>query len=116
MGSEMCIRDRGSDITDGGLAKQAAVFTIELTRAFVSNFKGHSRRVHIIGEHPRSRGLQSNLLLVLKRTHCGERSEMVVKSGDSHARNLRKFFNAKWHRIVRFNPGDRFGRAVTLIS
>jgi len=76
------------------LAKQAAVFTVELIRAFISNLKGYSGRVHIIGEHPRSGRLQANLLLALKRTHRRERAEMVVKSRDSHARNMCRLFNA----------------------
>src|ERR1700691_2888430 len=101
-------RTQAADITDGRLAKQAAVFAIELTRAFVSNLKGDSRRVHIIGEHACSCGLQSNLLLVLKGTHRRERPEMVMKSRDGHPSDFRKLFNAKRPRVVCFNPGDGF--------
>src|SRR5947207_79666 len=104
------------DIPDGWLAKQATVFTIELTRAFVSNLEGDSGCVNIIGEHQGPRGLQSNLLLILKRTHCRECPEMMVKRRDRHARNFCKFFNAKRSPVVCLDPGDCFRRAVTLVS
>jgi hypothetical protein len=76
----------------------------------------HSRRVDIVGDHPCSRGLQSNLLLVLKRAHCCERPEMMVKRSYGHACNVGKLLNAKRPAIVRLNPGDCFSRAVTLVS
>ena len=55
---------------DWRLAKQAAVFSIESIRAFISNLEGESHRVHIIGEHPCCRDLQSDLFLVLLRHRC----------------------------------------------
>jgi hypothetical protein len=71
---------RGVDhpIANRWFAKQAAVFGIELTRAFVSNLKGDSRCVNVIGEHPRPRGLQLNLLLILRRSHSREAPEVMM--------------------------------------
>ena len=106
---------QASNIADGGLAKQAAVFTIELTRTLISNGKGHARRVNAVGEHPCPRFLQPDLLLVLKRTHRRDRPEMMVKRRHRHACDVRKLLNAKRPAIVGSHPGDRFGGSVTLV-
>jgi len=41
------------DIPDGRLAKQTAVFAVELTGASVTDLKGDGCRIDIVGQHPR---------------------------------------------------------------
>ncbi len=108
-----CWRTQAADISDWRLAEQAAVFTVELTGAFVSHLKCDSGRVDIVGEHAGSRGLQPNLLLVLKRTHRCQRAEVMVKRRDSHAGNVGKLLHVKRLVVVRLDPGDCFGGAMT---
>jgi hypothetical protein len=67
------------------LAKEAAIFAIELGGAFVSDLKGRAGGVQTIYEHAFPRCMQPKLLLILKRTHGGQRPEMVVQCGDAHA-------------------------------
>ena len=50
-------------------------------------------RVHAIDEHASSRCLQPKLLLILKRTHGGQRAEMVVQRGQTHTRDLCEIFH-----------------------
>jgi hypothetical protein len=38
--------------------------------------------------------MQPKLLLILKRTHRGERPEMVVQRGDAHARDFCEIFHS----------------------
>jgi len=67
------------------LAEEAAIFAIELRGAFVSDLKSGTGGVQIIYEHAFPRCMQPKLLLILKRTHGGQRPEMVVQCGDAHA-------------------------------
>lgn len=57
--------------------------------AFVAHFERGAGSVDATHEHAFARGLQPNLLLMLQRAHGGERAEMVVQPGDSHARDFR---------------------------
>ena len=67
------------------LPEEAAVFTIELTGTFVSDLKGRTGGIQAIYEHTFPRCMQPKLLLILKRTHGGQRPEMVVQCGEAHA-------------------------------
>ena len=98
------------------LAEEAAVFAIELAGAFVSDLKGGTGGVQAIDQHAPARRLQPKLLLILKRTHGGQRAEMVVQRGYAHARDLREIFHAQRLRVVRPDPGDGLRRPVALIS
>jgi hypothetical protein len=71
-------RAQSPNIPHGWLAEEAAVFAIELAGAFIADFKGRTGGVEAVDKHACSRGLQSNLLLILKRTHGRQRPEMVV--------------------------------------
>jgi len=82
------------NISHGWLPKETAVFAIELAGAFVSDFKSRTRGVQTINEHESPRRLQPKLLLILKRTHGGQRAEMMVQRGESHARDLCQIFDS----------------------
>ena len=77
----------------GWLAEEAAVFAIELAGAFVSDLKGRTGGVQTIDEHASPRCLQPKLLLILKRTHGGQRPEMMVQRGQAHTRDLCETFH-----------------------
>src|SRR6266481_1683858 len=109
-------RAEGADIAHGWLAEQTAVFAIELSGAFVSDFKGGTGGIQTIHEHAFASCLQAKLLLILKRTHGGERTKMVVQCRDAHPRDVGEIFHAEGLREVRFDPGDGLCRAVALIS
>ena len=70
-------RAESPDIPHGWLAEEAAVFAIELAGAFVSDLKGRTGGVQTIDEHASPCRLQPKLLLILERTHGGERPEMI---------------------------------------
>src|SRR5205823_2571670 len=78
--------------------------------------EGRAGGVKAIDEHAGARGVQPKLLLVLQRTHGRQRAEMVVQGGDAHARDLREIFHTKRLRVIRLDPGDRFGCTLALIS
>ncbi len=63
-----------------------------------------------------ARGLQAQLLLILQRAHGGQRAEMMVQRGDSHAGDFREIFDAQRLGVVGPDPGDGFCGAVALIS
>jgi len=60
---------------------------------FVSDLKGRTCGVQTIDKHASSRCLQPQLLLILKRTHGGQRPEMVVQRGQPHSRDLCEIFH-----------------------
>src|SRR5271165_6457365 len=81
-------RTESPNIPHGWLAEETAILAIELGGAFVSDLEGRTGGVQTIDEHASSRCLQSNLLLILKRTHGGQRPEMMVQRGQAHPRQL----------------------------
>jgi len=76
------------------LAEETAVFAVELAGTFVSDLKGRACGVQTIHEHAFPRCLQPKLFLILKRTHGGQRSEMVVQRGYAHARHFCEIFHS----------------------
>jgi hypothetical protein len=72
----------------------AAVLAAKLAGALVADFEGRAGGVQIIHEHAFASGLPAQLFLILKRTHGGERAEMMVQRGDTHARDLGAIFHA----------------------
>src|SRR6266852_2409182 len=81
-------QSEGPNIPHGWLAEETAVFAIELAGTFVSDLKGGAGGVQTVDEHASPRRLQPKLLLILKRTHGGQRPEMVMERGEAHARDL----------------------------
>ena len=106
----------GWDVTDGWLAEEAAVFAIELAGTFVADFEGGAGGVEAVHEHALARCLQPELLLVLERTHGGERAEMMVEGGYAHTRNFCKILDTKRLGEIRTDPRDCFCSAMALIS
>ena len=84
---------KGPNIPHRWLAEKTAVFAIELADAFVSDLKACTRRVQTIQKHVAPRCLQPKLFLILKRTHGGQRPEMMVQRGDAHARDSCEIFH-----------------------
>jgi hypothetical protein len=81
-------RPKRPNIPHRWLAEEAAIFAIELGGALVSDLKCRTRGVQTIDEHAFPRCMLPKLLLILKRTHGGQRPEMVVQCGDAHARDF----------------------------
>jgi len=82
-------RAKDPNIPHRWLAEEAAVFAIELAGTFVSDLKGHTcggDACSLMVWTPRC--LQPKLLLILKRTHGGQRLEIVVQRGHAHARDF----------------------------
>src|SRR5215469_1648008 len=67
------------DVAHRWLTKEAFVFAVELTRAFISNFKGCTRSIEPLDQHPFSRCYQAKLFLILKRAHGRQRTEMMMQ-------------------------------------
>src|SRR5271168_182168 len=88
-------RAKGPNVPHRRVAEETAVFAIELAGAFVSDLKGRAGGVQTVEEHASARGLQSKPLLILQRTHGGERAEMMVQRGEAHARGLREILHAQ---------------------
>ena len=101
---------------DGWLAEEAAVFAIELAGTFVSDFEGRTGGVETIDEHASARCLQAQLLLILQRTHGGQRAEMMVQRGHAHSRDFREIFHSQRLGVVCPDPRDGFCGAMALIS
>lgn len=108
-------RAKGSNIPHWRLPEEAAVFAVELTGALVSDLECSARGVEAVEEHPRTCSLQPKLFLVLKGAHRGERSEMIVKRGNAHARHVGQLFHAERFCEVRLDPGDRLRRSLALV-
>src|ERR1017187_1992888 len=104
-------RAKGPNIPHRWLAKETAVFAVELAGAFVSDLEGRTCGVQTIHEHASPRRLQPKLFLILKRTHGGQHPEMMVQRGYAHARDFREIFHLERLRIIRPDPGDRFCRS-----
>jgi hypothetical protein len=99
----------------GGWPKRRLYSRLNWAGTLISDFKGRSCGVPTI-EHPCPCSLQPKLLLILKRTHGGQRLEMVVQSGDAHGRDLCEIFHPWRRRVVRLDPRDRLRRPLALIS
>ncbi len=67
------------DISHGRLAKEAAVFSVELADALVADLVSCTRGVHPIHKHPLPCPLQPQRLLVLKRAHRGQCAKLMMK-------------------------------------
>ena len=85
----------GSDVADGWLTEEAAVFAIELAGAFVADFEGGAGGIEAVHEHALARCLQPELLLILKRAHGSQRAKMMMERGDSHACHFCEIFDAQ---------------------
>jgi hypothetical protein len=68
------------DIPHGGLPKKAFVLAVELAGALVSNFKGCTRGIESVHEHAVTGSVQAKLLLILKRAHRRECTEVMMES------------------------------------
>jgi hypothetical protein len=64
-----------------GVWPKAAVFAIELGSAFVADLKSCSGRIKTTVQHQAPRRLEP--VLILKRTHCGQLTEVMVQRGHS---------------------------------
>src|ERR1035441_826624 len=95
----LCVPRRGigksksPNVPQRRLSEETAVFAIELAGTFVPDLEGRAGGVQTIHKHASSRGMQTELLLILKRTHGGQRPEMVMQRGHAHARDLRDLFH-----------------------
>jgi hypothetical protein len=87
-------RANGPNIPHWWLAEETAIFAIELAGALVPDLKCRTGGVQTIYEHAFPRCMQPKLLLILKRTHGGQRPEMVVQCGDAHARDFCEIFHS----------------------
>ncbi len=83
------------------LAEEAAILAVELAGALIAYFKGRARRVQPFGDHPSARRVQPQPLLILQRTHRGQRAKVMVQGRDAHLRDRRKFFDAQRLGVVR---------------
>ena len=86
-------RAKGPNIPPRWLAEETAVFAVELAGAFVSYLEGRTCGVQTIHEHASPRCLQPKLFLILKRTHGGQRPEMVMQRGQAHTGDLCEIFH-----------------------
>src|SRR6267378_1811923 len=77
--SDDTVRSKSFDIAQGRLAKEAAVFSVELADALVADLVSCACGVHAIHKHPLPCPLQPQLLLVLKRAHRGQCAELMMK-------------------------------------
>src|SRR5271165_5765111 len=109
-------RTKSSDISEWGLAEQAAVFTVKLTGAFVPDFKRRTCGVQAVHQHSAARSLQTKLFLILQRTHRGQFPKMMVECRNTHACNGREIFHSNRFCVVRLNPGNGLRRALAVIS
>ena len=67
------------DISYWGLTEKALVLTVELTGAFVADFKSDTGRIDSLNQHSLACGYQSKLFLILKRAHRSQGTEVVVQ-------------------------------------
>jgi hypothetical protein len=104
------------NVAAGGLAEEAVVFAIELAGAFVADFEGGGGGVDSVDEHAAAGGLQTELLLILKRAHGGQGAEMMMQGAEAHAGDFGEFFDAERLGVVAADPGDCFGGAVALVA
>ena len=73
------VRSKSFDIAHGRLAKEAAIFSVELAHALVADFVSRACGVNPIHKHPLPCPLQPQLLLVLKGAHRGQCAELMMK-------------------------------------
>src|SRR4051812_26418475 len=71
-------RTKSSHIAPWWLTEEAAVFTIELTHALISNFEGRRCRIDPVDQHAAPCCLQPQLFLILKRAHMRQHTEMMM--------------------------------------
>ncbi len=109
-------RAQNPNIPPWWLAEEAAIFAVELAGALVSHLERRTGRVQTIHQHPFSRCMQPKLLLILQRTHGGQRPKMMVQRRDTHARDSCELLHPQRLRVVRPHPGDGLRRPVALIS
>ncbi len=106
----------GFDVAHGGPAEEAAVLAIELAGAFIADFKGGAGGIQSFIEHPLPGYVQAKLLLILKRAHCGQRTELMMQSRYAHARHGGEFLNAQRLSVVAPEPLDYLGGAMALLA
>ena len=88
------------DVAHGRLAEEAAVLAVELADAFVADFIGGAGGIQPIHQHALSCGLEPELLLVLERTHCRQRAELMVECRNPHARDACELVDAKLPGVI----------------
>ena len=112
-----CIwRTEGPDIAHGRLAKEAAVFTVELAHTLVSDLEGCGCRIDPVDDHPAPRCLQPQLLLILKRAHIRQYTKMVMQCGYAHRCHRGQLVYTYRFSVVILDPRDHFSCSVALIS
>src|SRR3977135_2561426 len=94
------IRFQGANVPNWRKAEATAVLTAELADAFVSDLVGRRRRIQAVHQHPLSRSLKPEHLLVLQRTHGRQCTELVMERGNAHSRCISKFFDMKRFREI----------------
>jgi len=67
------------DVAHRWLTKEAFIFAIELARALISHFECRAGGIKSFDEHLFSGRNQSELFLILKRTHGRQCTEMMVQ-------------------------------------
>src|SRR5882757_1060268 len=100
------IRFQGPNVPNRRKAEATAVLTTELADAFVSNLVGRGRRIQAVHQHPLSRSLKPEHLLVLQRTHGRQCTKLVMERGNAQSRRVSKFFDMKRFREIGTQPGD----------
>src|SRR5437899_11425283 len=110
------VRSKSFAIAHMRLAKEAAVVSVELAHALVADFVRRACGIHPIHKHPLPCPLQPKLLLILKRAHCGQGAELVVKCRNPHPGNSRKLLHMQTLRVVVSQPCDRSRRSVAEVA
>ena len=98
------------DVAHGWLAEEAAVFAIELAGAFVADFEGRAGGVEAVVDHALAGNVETQLLLILKRAHGGERAEVVVEGREGGAIYTRQEdgTDCPWGSVKVWDPPRRF--------
>jgi hypothetical protein len=89
-------------------AEQAPVLATELRRAFVPHTPGGAARVQVFVQHQLPRFLQTQLLLVLQRTHAGEGAKVLPEGRWAHVSAIRQIIPLQRLREILLEPGHHF--------
>ncbi len=93
-------------------AKLPKIFTAELRRALVSYRERGIRRTIAAAQQQLAGFLQSEMLLILKRTKTGYRQKMAMQACTAHAAGIAKGINAELRVGVIPDPRDGAPDAV----
>ena len=97
-------------------AEESAVLSIELAGTFIADFEGRCCGIETFMKHAFARDVQPEMLLVLKRAHCCEGTEVMVERGHAHLRNGGKFLDPQRSGVILAQPSDSPGGPVALLS